>query len=176
MAYEDIKADTELFDYLGPIVQIGIVVKSNEAAKAGMKKVFGQDPSAESENTYVDTWYRNHETGEVSIIDAPVDALFYRMFNIELEFLAPRGDMDTVWHDYLKETGLLEESKNPGHALHHLRFNVPDNDRATELLEARGIKKYMEGRSLVDPTARFSYYDAIDQLGFIVECVTAPKE
>ncbi|MDO4854429.1 MAG: VOC family protein [Coriobacteriia bacterium] len=176
MSYEDLKNDTELFEYLGPIVQVGIVVKSNEDIKKGMRKVFGLDPSAESENTYVDTWYRNPETGNVGIIDAPVDALFYRMFNVELEFLAPRGNTDTVWHDYLKETGLLEPSKNPGHSLHHLRFNVLDNDHATELLEARGIKKYMEGRSLVDPTAKFTYYDAIDQLGFVVECVTAPKE
>lgn len=175
MSYEELKTDTELFDYLGSIVQVGIVVRSNEDIKSGMRKVFGLEPTAESENTYVDTWYRNPETGEVDIIDAPVDALFYRMFNVELEFLAPRGDTDTVWQDYLKETGLLQSGKNPGHSLHHLRFNVPDNDCASRLFEERGIKKYMEGKSLVDPSAKFTYYDAVDQVGFIIECVTAPK-
>ena len=34
----------------------------------------------------------------------------------------------------------------------------------------------MEGTSLIDPTARFTYYDSLDKLGFIVEAVTRSKE
>lgn len=35
-----------------------------------------------------------------------------------------------------------------------------------------GIEKCMEGQSIFDPSARFTYYDARDSLGFIIECVT----
>lgn len=151
-------------DILTEIVQVGIVVEDMEKAKAGMLKVFGLEPDIESDNLYKKTWYR----GE--IIDAPVKAAFYNHFNVQLEFLQPVGDVDTIWHDYLDE-GFRQK----GHALHHLRFDVDNNDEATKALEAVGVTKYMEGRSLVDPSATFTYYDSVDAVGFIIEAVTKPQ-
>ena len=37
------------------------------------------------------------------------------------------------------------------------------------------MQKYMEGRSLVDPSARFTSYDSVDLVGFVIEAVTKPK-
>lgn len=153
-----------LTEMLGDIVQIGIVIEDMEKAKAGMKQIFGLVPDAESDNLYKQTWYR----GE--IIDAPVKAAFYNYFNVQLEFLQPVGDTDTIWHDY------LDEGFRPhGHALHHIRFDVENNDAVTEELAKLGIKKYMEGKSLVDPSATFTYYDSVEQVGFIIEVVTKPS-
>ena len=153
----------EMTELLGNIVQVGIVVPNIEKAEAGMQKVFGLVPDTEGNNVYRKTWYR----GE--IISAPVKAAFYNAFNVQLEFLEPVGNTATVWHDYLRESG------NHGHALHHLRFDVENNDEATTALAERGITKYMEGTSLVDPTATFTYYDSVEAVGFIIECVTKPK-
>ncbi len=155
----------EMMDLLGDIVQVGIVIEDMEKAKAGMEKVFGLVPDSESDNIYKKTWYRGQ------IIDAPVKAAFYNAFNVQLEFLQPIGDTDTAWHDYLDE-GFRQH----GHALHHLRFDVENNDEATAALAKRGITKYMEGKSLVDPSATFTYYDSTEAVGFIIECVTKSKQ
>lgn len=161
MAERNVSAIVEL---LGDIVQVGIVVEDMEKAKAGMRAVFGLEPDLEGDNVYTGTWYR----GE--IIDAPVKAAFYNQLNVQLEFLQPVGDTPTVWHDYLDEG-----FRARGHALHHLRFDVGDNDEVTRVLAERGVQKYMEGRSLVDPSATFTYYDAVDQVGFVIEAVTRTK-
>ena len=155
----------EMMHLLGDIVQVGIVIEDMEKAKAGMEKVFGLVPDSESDNIYKKTWYRGQ------IIDAPVKAAFYNAFNVQLEFLQPIGDTDTAWHDYLDE-GFRQH----GHALHHLRFDVENNDEVTAALAKRGVTKYMEGRSLVDPSATFTYYDSTDAVGFIIECVTRSKQ
>jgi catechol 2,3-dioxygenase-like lactoylglutathione lyase family enzyme len=159
-AIQDLKAT----DVFSEIVQIGIVVADMEKAKAGMKTIFGLEPDSESNNVYKQTWYR----GE--IIDACVQAAFYNFFNVQLEFLAPVGNGKSIWHDYLSEG-----FEKAGHALHHIRFDVENNDVATEVMKAAGVEKYMEGKSLVDPTATFTYYDSVDQVGFIIEAVTKPR-
>lgn len=154
----------KLTDVFNEIVQVGIVVENMDAAIKGMKQLFDLDPDATSDNYYKNTWYR----GE--IITAPAKAAFYNFFNVQLEFLQPIGDDPSIWQDYLKE------GPHHGHALHHLRFNVEDNDVASALMERAGVAKYMEGQSLVDPTARFTYYDAVPLVGFIIEAVTKPKD
>lgn len=154
----------KLTDVFNEIVQVGIVVENMDAAIKGMKQVFDLDPDATSDNYYKNTWYR----GE--IITAPAKAAFYNFFNVQLEFLQPIDDDPSIWQDYLKE------GPHHGHALHHLRFNVEDNDVASALMERAGVAKYMEGQSLVDPTARFTYYDAVPLVGFIIEAVTKPKD
>lgn len=164
MEVQDALDRTRISEVFHDIVQVGIVVEDLESAKAGMKQVFGMEPDAESQNVYQGTWYRGR------VIDAPVDVAFYNGFNIQLEFLCPSGDSDSVWHDY------LVEGPHHGHALHHLRFDVDDNDEATRLMESVGVHKYMEGKSLVDPSARFTYYDSVGLVGFIIEAVTKPRQ
>ena len=73
------------------------------------------------------------------------------------------GDTQTVWRDYLSKGQF---------GLHHIRFDVEDNDRITELMKERGIDIWMEGQSLINPNAKFTYYDSLDELGFVIEVVT----
>ena len=144
-------------DVFKEIVQLGIVVPDVEKSKAAMKEVFGLEPDSGGDFMYKKCLYR----GE--IIDAPVRGIFYDFFNIQIEFLEPLGDQDTVWSDYLKMGK---------QGLHHVRFDVEDHDRANELMAEKGIGIWMEGSSLVTPGARFTYYDSLEKLGFIVEAVT----
>lgn len=163
---ESIEIDgLKLTDVFTEIVQIGIVVEDMEKAQAGMKQIFGLEPDTASENYYKNTWYRGQ------IITAPAKAAFYNFFNVQLEFLQPIDDTKTIWHDYL-----VAEGPHHGHALHHIRFDVEDNDLASALMERAGVAKYMEGQSLVDPSARFTYYDSVGLVGFIIEAVTKPKK
>lgn len=144
---------------LGEIVQVGIVVEDLEKVKRGMLDLFGMEPDAGGEFLYPDCLYRTD--GER--IDAPVLSAFYNCFKVQLEFLQPIGEVNTVWSDYLKagQSGL-----------HHVRFDVADNDRITETMARHGINIWMEGRSLIDPKAKFTYYDSREALGFIIEVVT----
>lgn len=151
--------DVTVTDEFGEIVQIGIVVPDLEKAKKGLLDVFGLEPDAGGESLYKDCIYK----GSDEPIDAPVLAAFYNFFNIQLELLQPIGDQDTVWSDYLK----MGQS-----GLHHICFDVDDQDRANQLMADKGIGIWMEGHSLINPEARFTYYDSIDKLGYIVEAVT----
>ena len=122
--------------------------------------VFGSNPQKHPKS-HKKSVYRDGK-----VIDAEVVSAFYNFFNIQLEFLQPTGEDDTIWSDYLKM------GQN---GLHHIRFDVTDNDVVTKLMAEKGIAVWMEGTSLIDPTARFTYYDSLDKLGFIVEAVTRSK-
>lgn len=153
--------DLTMTDEFNEIVQIGIITLDLEKTKEAMLDVFGLEPDAGGDSVYTKCFYRDGQ-----IIDAEVKSAFYNFFNIQLEFLEPTGEADTVWSDYVKmgRTGL-----------HHVRFDVSDNDIANKLMAEKGIKVWMEGASLIDPTCRFTYYDSLDKLGFIVEAVTRSK-
>lgn len=153
--------DLTLTDELRDIVQIGIITDDIERTKKGMLEVFGLEPDAGGHSVYKKSVYRDGK-----VVDAEVVSAFYNFFNIQLEFLQPTGEDDTIWSDYLKM------GQN---GLHHIRFDVTDNDVVTKLMAEKGIAVWVEGTSLIDPTARFTYYDSLDKLGFIVEAVTRSK-
>ena len=154
--------DVTITDEFSEIVQIGIIVKDMEKTKKAMLGVFGLEPDAGGEFLYKDCIYKDSD----KLIDAPVLSSFYNFFNIQLEFLQPIGEQSTVWSDYL-DMGQ--------YSLHHIRFDVDDHDRANQLMADKGIGIWMEGHSLIDPTCRFTYYDSLEKLGFIVEAVTRSK-
>ena len=154
--------DVTVTDEFGEIVQVGIIDKDLEKAKQGMLDVFGLEPDAGGESLYKNCIYKDSQER----IDAPVLAACYNFFNIQLELLQPIGDTDTVWSDYIK----MGQS-----GLHHIRFDVDDQDRANRLMAEKGIGIWMEGTSLINPESRFTYYDSMDKLGFIVEAVTRAK-
>ena len=149
--------DLTLTDELHDIVQVGIIVEDMTKVRQGMLDVFGLEPDSEGDVVYKKCLYRGQ------IIDAPVRNAFYNYFNIQLEFLQPIGEQDTIWSDYLKMGQ---------HSLHHLRFDVTNNDRVTKLMQEKGVEIWMQGESLVTPGCYFTYYDTLDRLGFIVEAVT----
>ncbi|MGI6590707.1 MAG: VOC family protein [Eggerthellaceae bacterium] len=151
--------DEELLKVLGnEIVQVGIIVKDMAKVRQGMLDLFGLEPDSEGDVVYKKVLYRGQTH------DAPVRNAFYNYFNIQFEFLEPIGSEDTIWRDYL----------NMGqYSLHHLRWNVKDNDEVTRLMAEKGIGIWMEGESLVTPGNKFTYYDSLDKVGFIIEAVTA---
>lgn len=89
--------DLTLTDELRDIVQIGIITDDIERTKKGMLEVFGLEPDAGGHSVYKKSVYRDGK-----VIDAEVVSAFYNFFNIQLEFLQPTGEDDTIWSDYLK--------------------------------------------------------------------------
>ena len=148
--------------FFNEIVQVGFITRDLEKTKAAMLDVFGLTPDTGGDSVYKKSVYKDG-----SIIDAKVKSAFYNFFNIQLEFLEPTGEADTVWSDYLK---MGREG------LHHIRFDVDDNDEASAYMASKGIGIWMEGQSLIDPACKFTYYDSLDKLGFIVEAVTRSKK
>ena len=89
--------DLTLTDELRDIVQIGIITDDIERTKKGMLEVFGLEPDAGGHSVYKKSVYRDGK-----VVDAEVVSAFYNFFNIQLEFLQPTGEDDTIWSDYLK--------------------------------------------------------------------------
>lgn len=152
-------------DLLKDVIQVGIIVESLDAPIAGMRKVFGIEPTKVFEANYPWVRYR----------DAPVDSwariASYLQFGVELEFIQPMGGT-SAWRDHI-----IQDCHARGHALHHIRFaDVDDNDVVTRMLAARGIQVYQEGGSVVTPGGKFTYYDTIDELGFVIEVVTRKQD
>ena len=153
--------DLTVTDEFNEIVQIGIITTDMEKSKQGMLDVFGLEPDTGGDSVYEKSIYR-----EGKVIDAKVRSAFYNFFNIQLEFLEPLEGEDTVWSDYVKMGNV---------GLHHIRFDVDDAERAIKLMADKGIKVWMQGTSLIDPSCKFIYFDSLEKLGFIVEAVTRGK-
>jgi len=152
----------KLTDELKDFVQIGMVVPDLEATKESMRTIFGLEPDSENEYHYQNCTYRNSD--EPIVASALIAC--YNYFNIQLEFIQPIGEQDTVWSDYLKMGRK---------GLHHLRYDVDDHDAVTQMFAEKGVEIWMEGPSIMTPGARFTYYDTLDELGFVTEVVTRTK-
>lgn len=153
--------DLTLTDELRDIVQIGIITDDIERTKKGMLEVFGLEPAA--------VVIRCTRSRFIAMARSSMQRLSLRSITSSISSLSScsrPGEDDTIWSDYLKM------GQN---GLHHIRFDVTDNDVVTKLMAEKGIAVWMEGTSLIDPTARFTYYDSLDKLGFIVEAVTRSK-
>ncbi|HAN25430.1 MAG: hypothetical protein CMH36_00870 [Microbacterium sp.] len=147
-----------LADLASALDQVGIVVADLDAVEAGMRLVFGVEPTSRSENHYPDATHRGRAT------DTRVGALFYHLFGLELEFLSPRGG-DDIWQEFLDERG-------PG--LHHVRFAVDDHAAVVDALAQRGIAVRQEGSSVRGNGVRYAYFDTTAALGFFVETLSSP--
>lgn len=150
----------KLTDVLTSVVQVGLVVADLDAKMEGMRAVFGLEPDTLFEAAFAGTLYRGQ------VIDAPARIANYDYFGVQLEFIQPLGDT-SIWRDFLNETS------GSKYALHHVRFtDVEDNDVVTRLMQERGIERYQEVKSFVHPGGKGTYYDTVEQLGFLVEVVT----
>ena len=136
--------DLTLTDELRDIVQIGIITDDIERTKKGMLEVFGLEPDAGGHSVYKKSVYRDGK-----VIDAEVVSAFYNFFNIQLEFLQPTGEDDTIWSDYLKM------GQN---GLHHIRFDVTDNDVVTKLMAEKG---WRVPRSSIQPRVSLTMIHSI---------------
>lgn len=151
----------ELKDLFYSVEQIGLVVEDLDSIMAGMRRIFNVEPDSLFEAEFKDTYYR----GEY--IDAPARIANYDYFGVQLEFIQPLGDGPSVWRDY------INEGPHHGHCLHHIRFtSVDDVDEVTVLMNDLGIDKYQEVKSFVNPGGKGTYYDTVQEIGFLAETLT----
>ncbi|MDO4400005.1 MAG: VOC family protein [Coriobacteriia bacterium] len=152
-------------DLLKDVIQIGIIVEDLQRPIEGMRKVFGVEPTKVFEAKYPWVRYRDEPVESWATIAS------YMQFGVELEFMEPMGG-DSAWKDHI-----IQDCRARGHAIHHIRFaDVEDNDVVSRLLAERGIEIYQEGGSIVTPGGKFTYYDTVDELGFVIEVVTRKKD
>ena len=140
--------------------QIGVVVRDLGPAEAAMRAIFGLEPRQRATNRYADTAYRG------ALIDTEVDALFYDVHGIEIEFLSPRGGPD-IWQEFVDEHG---------DGLHHIRFAVDDHDAVVAAMAAIDVPVHQQGDSVRGGGIRYAYFDARPGLGFFLEVLSTPRE
>lgn len=152
-------------DLLNKIIQVGVVVKDIEEPIAGMRRIFGIEPDFVREAKYPQITYRDSVKD-----DAWAKIASYSHFGVKIEFMQPMGEGDSMWSEFVDEN-------TSRYALHHIRFNdVENNDVLTQALQERGVSVYQEGRSVVNPDGKFTFYDTVEQIGFVSEACTAPKD
>lgn len=139
--------------------QVGVVVRDADAAVAAMRDVFGLEPRLRATNRYTGATYRG------TTIDTEVEAVFYDLFGIEIEFLSPRGGPD-IWQEFVDAHG---------GGLHHLRFAVEDHDAVVAAMAGIGIPVHQEGESVRGGGVRYAYFDARPSLGFFLEILSTPR-
>ena len=158
----DTEATPALAQEVHSVIQLGIVVADLDASIQGMRNVFGLAPTAVKDCRYPEVRYHGQ------VVDAWARIARFEQFGVVIEYIQPFGE-DSMWTDALK-------ASPTGQVLHHIRFNdVPDNDAVTALMAERGVELLQEGRSIVNPNGKFTFYDTQDQLGFISEVVTAAQ-
>lgn len=142
------------------IIQIGIVVEDINKPVEGMKKLFNLEPDFIKDMNYPSVIYRGRK------VDVIARVASFNYFGVQLEFMQPIGDDDSIWQDHINE--------HSSSALHHIRFNdVEDSKDINEYMQSKGIEIYQEGESVATPGGKFIYYDTADQLGFITEVVSS---
>lgn len=148
------QADTR-FD-LGPVVQVGIVVRNAKAT--------------------VDAWTMRFKLGPAKIVDWPppgsnleesrtyhgqpgnfrMRLAFVETGPLQLEFIEPL-EGDNIYSDWLAEHG---------EGLHHILFQVADPDAVAAGID---VPVLQSGGSTLNPGAIWSYLDTQEMLGCIVE-------
>ena len=141
---------------LGPVMQVGFVVRNAEAA--------------------IQAWTERFKLGPVKIVDWPppgsnleetrtyhgqpgnfrMRLAFVETATVQLEFIEPL-EGDNIYSDWLAEHG---------EGLHHILFQVTDPDAVAAGIDASVLQS---GGSALNPGAIWSYLDTQELLGCIVE-------
>jgi methylmalonyl-CoA/ethylmalonyl-CoA epimerase len=148
---------------LGPIIQVGIVVRDAEAAVKAWTERFNFGPAhfvdwpPEGRNLEETRTYRGRPGNfrmRLAFIETP---------SIQIEFLQPLegGNIYSEW---------LEQH---GEGLHHLLFEVADPEAVAAELDAPVLQS---GGSTLRPGATWSYLDTQALLGCIIEFRTKLTE
>lgn len=135
------------------IGQVALVVKDTEKASRNLAALFGfEEASYEIIGTYEfsNTKYKGEPT------PAKAKATFYTMGPLDIEILEPMGEPST-WNDFLQENG---------EGIHHIAWYVRGIDEVRTFLESQGMEMIQQGNW---DGGQYMYFDARDQLGFIIE-------
>jgi hypothetical protein len=149
---------TDLID-LGPVVQVGIVVRDVDATIAAWTKRFRLDPPH-----FVDWPPEGSDLAQTATYHGKPGNFrmrigFLQAGPVQLEFIQPL-EGDNIYSEFLAEHG---------EGLHHLLFNVVDPDGVARQLEAPVLQS---GGSTLFPGAIWSYLGTQETLGLIVELRT----
>jgi methylmalonyl-CoA/ethylmalonyl-CoA epimerase len=152
------KPSTRMFD---DFVQIGVVVRDLERAKAALTEIFGIGPFRTidwppADRADIERYYYG-EPGEFSARMA-----FTELGPVELELIQPL-EGESIWADFLRDRG---------EGIHHIRFNVADIQPVIEYLGGHGIQAAQMGSGL-RPGTTWANFDTQSQVGFIIEAMNA---
>ncbi|MGI5910984.1 MAG: VOC family protein [Syntrophomonadaceae bacterium] len=145
----------DLKEIFNQIDQVSIVVKDIEKVRAGMKRVFGLDPSSDQVNHYKNIIYHSKPT------NCDVHMLVYDWANIKIEFLSPLGG-ESVWQDF---------TDNYGEGIQSIRFNIDNYEAAQKAIAEKGIDICQSGESVRGGGLKFDFYNTIPFLGFTLEAI-----
>lgn len=144
------------------IIQIGIIVRDLEQAKAQMAR-FLQVPVPASvpsgEYAVTRTVYR----GKPAPL-AQCHMAFFDFEGLQVELIEP-NEAPSVWRDHLERSG---------EGIHHIAFGVRGMDEAIGRCEEWGMKLEQRGEYRRG-NGRYAYLNALEQLGFFVELLESDK-
>jgi methylmalonyl-CoA/ethylmalonyl-CoA epimerase len=153
----DKSADTRID--LGPIVQVGIIVRDAQAACDAWTSRFKIDPP------HIVDWPipgKNLE-GSATYHGRPANfrmrLAFLQLGPVQIEFIEPL-EGDNIYSDFLSEHG---------EGLHHILFEAAD---PAAIIEGIGAPVLQSGGSSLRPGATWSYLDTQEMLKVIVELRT----
>jgi methylmalonyl-CoA/ethylmalonyl-CoA epimerase len=153
----DPSADTRID--LGPIVQVGIIVRDAQAACDAWTSRFKLDPP------HIVDWPipgKNLE-GSATYHGKPANfrmrLAFLQLGPVQIEFIEPQ-EGENIYSDFLDEHG---------EGLHHILFEAAD---PAAIIEGIGAPVLQSGGSSLRPGATWSYLDTQEILKVIVELRT----
>ncbi len=143
-------------NWLGGIVQVGVVVEDIEKTCANLEQVFQIGPWQIRDwpsRPGMHRWYHGRPTR------CTARMAFCQIGTVELEIIQPL-EGESIWHDFLDEKG---------EGIHHIRFNVED-ERAVQdhLSQEHGIGVLQHGDG-IRPGTMWMNFDSTDAVGFILE-------
>lgn len=145
---------------MGRIWQIGIVVKDVEKTAANIKEMFqlknealfNKVGRAFPSKYDCGTVYKDDDKSMASCITCCLE-----FDNVELELIQPYGEEPSEWKRFLDEKG---------GGIHHLGIKIKNLEEFTNIFESRGCEEIQKGTW---GEGEYHYFDAREELGFVVE-------
>ena len=142
-------------------VQIGAVVRNLDEKIKVLTEIFGIGPFRILE------WPPEGRTGmQKSYYDQPgrftARMAFAELGAIELELIEPR-EGPSIWADFLEQHG---------EGIHHVRFNVDQEQPVVDYLAGHGIVAAQRGLGIRKGTT-WANFDTQDKVGFTIEIMQA---
>lgn len=137
-------------------IQIGVVVRDLDQSMAALTAIFGMGPFRVVECPPPGREEQQFCHGDPARFR--MRQAFADLGSVELELIQP-VEGQTIWSEFLAERG-------PG--IHHIRFNVPDENALSAYLLERGIGKTQEGAGIREGSY-WANYDTEKLVGFVIE-------
>ncbi len=147
---------------LGPVVQVGIVVRDAEAAVRAWSARFQMEPPHIIDWPPADGDLAKTATYRGQPGNFRMRLAFLETGPVQLEFIQPL-EGGNIYAEFLEEKG---------EGIHHLLFLVDDPKQVASDLDAEIIQS---GGSTLNPGALWAYLDTAELLGCIVELKTKPS-